>query len=506
MGRRRSSALACRYKERVRVLLPFLILSTVAWNWNLQGQWLQSLSSTTLSTMGHAPPSRIKTNTTTTTTITTTETHTGSAHVDDVGPSRSDISIAYITTIAFCGDGRAIPERKYSYRDAPAVLAHSIRMAHRHSQYTNYTLYAIVHPQAYACSRDYLRHDYQILVQESPVLPHTIQTIHYQKFIKLGGCCGAREFLKLYAYTMTSHHIVVHFDADAILLQPMDELFHVMIHPNKNSNNHHNDDNNNHHYHQQQQQQEERHRWWQNSNISLMRPNSNSSFLRPGQPTIQAFMTRDYIQGNPHMPYDADRFAIQGGFFVVKPSRDVLLEMIDMIQRGNYTPEMGWEGSRIGNFYGAAQIQGFLAYYYSIVHPQDMIELNRCRYNTMIYDEPKLLSCPQCDNCQITPLAQIKSIHYTTCQKPWACKLPNFGRPPLLCQQAHHLWFLVRQDLERNRKHSQLQHPEHKGTTITSTTMATLVTLAAAATTTETDYTLGYCQNGTYQPMTLPAQ
>lgn len=37
-------------------------------------------------------------------------------------------------------------------------------------------------------------------------------------------CCGADEFIKLHAYTLTDYHRVVHLDADTLIFHPMDEL------------------------------------------------------------------------------------------------------------------------------------------------------------------------------------------------------------------------------------------------------------------------------------------
>ncbi|CAN0560549.1 unnamed protein product, partial [Ectocarpus sp. 12 AP-2014] len=37
-------------------------------------------------------------------------------------------------------------------------------------------------------------------------------------------CCGANEFIKLHAYTLTQYHRVMHVDADTLMLHPMDEL------------------------------------------------------------------------------------------------------------------------------------------------------------------------------------------------------------------------------------------------------------------------------------------
>ena len=37
-------------------------------------------------------------------------------------------------------------------------------------------------------------------------------------------CCGASEFIKLHAYTLTEYHRVVHLDVDTLLLHPLDRL------------------------------------------------------------------------------------------------------------------------------------------------------------------------------------------------------------------------------------------------------------------------------------------
>lgn len=39
--------------------------------------------------------------------------------------------------------------------------------------------------------------------------------------MKDSGCCGASEFLKLWAYTLTEYHRVVHLDMDSIIFRNM---------------------------------------------------------------------------------------------------------------------------------------------------------------------------------------------------------------------------------------------------------------------------------------------
>lgn len=83
-------------------------------------------------------------------------------------------------------------------------------------------------------------------------------------------------------------------------------------------------------------------------------------------------------------------------------------------------------------------ITGLLAYFYDQIRPGTSIELNQCRFNHMGMDvlyrgAPSFNSRSKyvgkcrnnrgmdCEDCQVTPLDQIYSIHYTQCRKPWNC-------------------------------------------------------------------------------------
>lgn len=50
------------------------------------------------------------------------------------------------------------------------------------------------------------------------------------------GCCGAKELIKLEAYTLTDHPVVVQLDLDVIVLKPMDPLFDSMLAESPSSN------------------------------------------------------------------------------------------------------------------------------------------------------------------------------------------------------------------------------------------------------------------------------
>jgi hypothetical protein len=102
------------------------------------------------------------------------------------------------------------------------------------------------------------------------------------------------------------------------------------------------------------------------------------------------------------------------------------------------------------------------------------MELNQCRYNHMGMDvrmrsEPSYFprlhgKCRNneetCEDCMVTPLEQIYSIHYTQCRKPWNC----IGEPKLdksqkmniptdsvhldHCLELQTIWHSMRYDLE----------------------------------------------------------
>jgi len=71
---------------------------------------------------------------------------------------------------------------------------------------------------------------YQILYRDVPI---TVADINGSSFLKekitSNGCCGEKELIKLWAYTLIEHPIVVHLDIDTLILQPMDSLFHIMM-------------------------------------------------------------------------------------------------------------------------------------------------------------------------------------------------------------------------------------------------------------------------------------
>jgi alpha-N-acetylglucosamine transferase len=48
--------------------------------------------------------------------------------------------------------------------------------------------------------------------------------------MKDSGCCGAYEFVKLWAYTLTDYHRVVHLDMDTVIYKNMVRVMLMRLH------------------------------------------------------------------------------------------------------------------------------------------------------------------------------------------------------------------------------------------------------------------------------------
>ena len=149
---------------------------------------------------------------------------------------------------------------------------------------------------------------------------------------------------------------------------------------------------------------------------------------------------------------------VQGGLLVIRPSIERFEELRQIIRIGDFGGQGkgGWGGSGIGNFWGGQTIQGILAYYYHIVHPNDGYELNRCIYNCMV-DNPYHANTNRCLNgqekcidCRLQSIENVKEAHFTICQKPWTCTYHNNPKNQVLCTELHNKWFQIRNNFEKS--------------------------------------------------------
>lgn len=362
-------------------------------------------------------------------------------------------TIAYLVTITGCGEKRTGPELAANLiTQGAAVLKHSIHLAHNNnnnnssssdnSSKYDYQMYAIIHPTAKSCAITPMKKlGYKVLLRNTPFDKSDISTKFLRENIDKASCCGAKEFLKLYAYTLdsTRHPLAVVLDLDSLVLRSMDDLFDVMIYGGEKElvdrlpihvNN------------------------FGNTSLSLGLQQRQLETLYDRK--IDALYTKDYNMINP----GGEKYAgIQGGFLVLRPDEEVFQEYIDLVLQGNYIEGRGW-GGKYGYFYGGAQVQGICSYYFGEIHPEMGVELNRCQVNAMV-DAPRFGmnekksagKCrdgrEDCEDCRKTKLRDIYSAHFTLCGKPWDCRIHS--APQSLCGQLHSEWFRIRKSFEESR-------------------------------------------------------
>lgn len=387
-----------------------------------------------------------------------------------VGVREEAKSVAYAISVTGCTLNSNILQ-------GAAILSYSIHKQSRASlRYKNYTLYAFVVAEENKvdpfCHVLLKRMGYQVLIRENPIPSTAIQNNEFRKLVDSLGCCGADEFLKLYSYTLLEHSVVVHLDTDAWLLQPLDDLFDVMTLHGK-------------------EQREARQRL-------EIQPHNNTIESTKRNPLLQvnALLTLDYAQVHWHHRFDPpDLMPTQGGFFVVRPSRQAFQELKQIVVKGNYTADGGWANLSHGDYWGGPTIQGLYTYYYYHVHPHTAIELHHCIYNNVVdnpYYKGNKKRCttsePECTNCETFDPSRVKVVHPLFCFKAWKCrdwnskKRKNMERSSS-CKTFLHSWFSLRQQVE------EMWVAQRKRWTPTNATG-------------RGDYTLGYCdRNEKYIPM-----
>jgi hypothetical protein len=351
-----------------------------------------------------------------------TRAHTGSQRI-------AKAVIAYAVSITACNNPKDLT-------DGAAVLKHSIHLSsirnpNSTSKY-DYRLIAFIHPNATRCESTLEKLGYEVSIRDTPVDVTQIKNNSDMiRRVTKSGCCGEKEFLKLYSFTLFDYPVVVHLDLDTAILRPLDDLFDVMLLP-ANATKH--------------------------IPAAMWTPNVTHP--------VNAIFTRDYPMINPGRK--VKKVGMQGGFFVVRPDQQVFDEYCSIIMSGQFYPGPGWGGANLnyGGYFGAAQIQGLVSYFYGHYHPDTYIELNRCNYNQMV-DNPRdkkkgvcMTGEENCQDCRDTNVPDIYSVHYTLCQKPWWCPSPEHkwlnesvwegsGSQAALCMKLHHEWHRIRNDLEQ---------------------------------------------------------
>jgi len=140
-------------------------------------------------------------------------------------PSTNDAeTIGWAVTITGCGSD--------PITEGAAVLKHAIHLSSIHGNAGgryDYKMYAIYHPDGEACALTLKDLGYELIQRETPVSVKDIEGKFLREKIESNGCCGEKELVKLEAYTLTGHPVIVHLDLDVVVLKPMDALFDMML-------------------------------------------------------------------------------------------------------------------------------------------------------------------------------------------------------------------------------------------------------------------------------------
>lgn len=367
--------------------------------------------------------------------------------------SSAKATIAYAVSFIECTDHHKSGQSSIAgLIDASLILRHSIHMNSIRNypasgSLYDYHMYSLVHKtKAASCAPALEKAGFTILLVEPPISQSEIKGDDLRNKIQREVCCGADEFIKLYAYThMKQHPLVVHVDIDFLFRKPLDDIFDVMLQPLS-----------------QQSQQD-------SASLNVIKARiEREDQTDPWPINIEAMITRDY-----HSSFGMGRKSgFQAGFWVLKPSQAHFNNLINIIREGNYTSgfvrDNGWGGLGYGGFIGAMAMQGLIAYYYDVFVPGTWVELNNCRHNAVSASVVKKGECKSgksfCEDCRYTAIQNLTSIHYTACRKPWTCIAtksndPNskFDRKNSIpvditdykeCMEKQAVWHDMRTDLE----------------------------------------------------------
>jgi hypothetical protein len=260
-------------------------------------------------------------------------------HDETVAATYMHTVIAHVVSLIKCDQGHMVT----GFLDAAAVLRHSI---HRQSNFTGnshycYHMVAMVHPDCSTHAQPLAQLGYEIKVVPPPIRIDELPPGFYHDYVHRAKCCGIDEFIKLYAYNLTEFPITVHWDMDAMVLQPMDTLFDAMLF-SKNSTRGRN----------------------ARAQLELQHPKL------PLPDMIDAFLTRDITSSEPWEEHQG----VQGGFLVARPNPKHLETYLQIIKEANYSGGRGrgsgWGSMGYGGFQGAMAYQGVLAYFYDQYEPK----------------------------------------------------------------------------------------------------------------------------------------
>ena len=372
-------------------------------------------------------------------------------------------AVAYVLPVLWCPDdpespsalnpGIVDPRNKgntsdHTFRDAAAVLRHSISKIHQTSRY-DFVTYAIVHPDALQCVDSSTgivtdRHailtelGYRILVRSEPIpleefgsgaTDRKLAEEYHMHVLRNSGMAGYRDFVGLHAMAMTWHPLVTVVDLHTMFLKTVDELYDALLGK-------------------------------ANAVVELEDPTAQKI-----SPITQLLYTKDYTTVRTQGNAVKWQTGYETTFLVLKPSRPVFDALVDLLVKGEYNIQRGWGGvSDYSGYTRAPLLSGLLPYYFEHIRKSDgtAVELNRCAYSNRA-DGPYIKtpgnakSCrngtEKCADCRFHALEEIRVAQTNLCKLPWSCYFPKETGPDKhkVCRSYHATWFQLRKELEETR-------------------------------------------------------
>jgi hypothetical protein len=250
----------------------------------------------------------------------------------------TDRTIAFVVTITSC-DGLK-KDNAFQIIDGGAVLQYSIHNNSLHGANGgtyDYKLYAFYHPDAIECATQLTELGYIVQPRPTPVNVSDIQNQEYRENIGENGCCGEKELIKLEAFTLVQHPLVVLLDMDVLILKPLDRLFDFMLDSRKLPN--------------------------EDDLLYFNKPALNGRNMNVTIPDhVDLLYTTDYAMVNP----DHNIKPVQGGFVILRPNQTIYDDFVKIVTVGDFrfddNSELGW-GGHTGRFWGGTYFIYILSSY-----------------------------------------------------------------------------------------------------------------------------------------------
>jgi hypothetical protein len=282
------------------------------------------------------------------------------------------------------------------YYDAYAVARHSICGITTQSEELinglppstkyDYTMYAILHPDAVVCTSSngdqidmvaVLKDlGYHVKIYDEAVKEVEMTADPYVRD-NIAADVGLQDLVRLHAYRLTKHPAVILVEPDTLFLEPIDEAFDALL----------------------------------------------------ADDSIEA----SYVKS-------ADGL-VDTGSMIIKPSETTFTDIKDTFINTPYTAANGWGGSGIGAGgpgSGGMGSKGFLTYYYEgAPTPTPSTELDKCTYGNDMSAA-----------CRTKNIGEVKvaKIGEANCPPSWKCD--NTGEEFQLCKDFHSKWSEKRKDFE----------------------------------------------------------